>query len=473
MSDIPLTLNPDRLFPADPTVRGIARELYAQVENLPIISPHGHVPVEWLADDTPFTDPTTLLLTPDHYTNRLLHSVAGVELEQLGVPVGSPLSPEQSREAFRLFCSNWKVFRGTQVQFWFESQFVDVFGIDVRPSAATADRIYDTILERLGTDEYKPRALYKRFNIEALATTDDPCDDLAGHKRLAEDPTWDSRVVPTFRPDKYLEPARDGWADLTRKLGEVTGVEIGSYADHVEAMRIRRRYFVEHGAVSSDHSHRDARCERLDEAEAERLFGRALAGSITSEEGDALRRHMVNDQARLAVEDGLVMTLHPAVFRNHDTATFERYGADVGGDVPIPVEFASALQPILSAYGNADGFQLVVFTMDETVYSRELAPLAGWYRGMYIGAPWWFIDENDAMMRFRRATTGYGTLHKGSGFIDDTRAFCSIPARHDAARRVDSAYLAGLVAEHRITLDEAAETAVDLVVTQPKKAFKL
>lgn len=469
----PLTLHPDRLFPADPKTREIARELYARVADLPIISPHGHVPVQWLADDTPFTDPTTLLLTPDHYTNRLLHSVAGVELEDLGVPVGSPMSPEKSREAFRIFCSNWKVFRGTQVQFWFESQFVDVFGIDVRPSAETADRIYDQILERLGTDEYKPRALYKRFNIDFLATTDDPCDDLAGHQQLVDDPTWDSRVVPTFRPDKYLEPARAGWVELTKQLGGVAGVEIGSYADHLEAMRIRRRHFVDHGAVSSDHSHRDARCARLDDAEAERLFARALAGEITVDEGDALRAHMVNDQARLAVEDGLVMTLHPAVYRNHDTATHQRYGADVGGDVPLPVEFASALQPILSEYGNADGFQLVVFTMDETVYSRELAPLAGWYRGMYIGAPWWFIDENDAMMRFRRATTGYGTLHKGSGFIDDTRAFCSIPARHDAARRVDSAYLAGLVAEHRLSLDEAAETAVELVTTQPKRAFKL
>ena len=473
LSAIPLTLNPDRLFPADPTVRGIARELYGAVKDLPIISPHGHVPVDWLSENQPFTDPTTLLLTPDHYTNRLLHSVAGVELEQLGVPLGSPMDEAKSREAFRIFCSNWKVFRGTQVQFWFESQFVDVFGLDVRPSAETADHIYDTIVAALATDEYKPRALYKRFNIEALATTDDPCDDLAGHKKLVDDPTWDSRVVPTFRPDKYLEPARAGWVDLTKALAECAGIEVNSYADHVEAMRIRRQYFKDHGAVSSDHSHRDAGTARLEDADAERLFASALAGEITADEGDALRRHMINDQARLAVEDGLVMTLHPAVYRNHDEATFERYGADVGGDVPIAVEFASALQPLLSAYGNADGFQLVVFTMDETVYSRELAPLAGWYRGMYIGAPWWFIDENDAMMRFRRATTGYGTLHKGSGFIDDTRAFCSIPARHDAARRVDSAFLAGLVAEHRLSLDEAAETAVDLVTTQPKKAFKL
>lgn len=468
-----ITLHPDRLFPADERTRGIARELYAAVADLPIISPHGHVPVEWLADDEPFETPTTLLLTPDHYTNRLLHSIAGVELEQLGVPVGTPMTMDESREAFRLFAGNWDIFRGTQVQYWFETQFVDVFGIDLRPSAETSDAIHDHIADCLTRPEFRPRALFERFAIEALATTDDPCDSLEGHARLAADETWNARVMPTFRPDRYLEPARDGYAQLMDALGEAAGCEIGTYADHFEAMRIRRRYFVEHGAVSSDHSHRDARCERLDDTTAEALFAKALAGEITADEGDALRRHMVHDQARLAVEDGLVMTLHPAVVRNHDEAAFARYGADVGGDVPLAVEFAQSLQPILSAYGNADGFQMVAFTMDETVYSRELAPLAGWYRGFYVGAPWWFIDENDALLRFRRATTGYGSLRKGSGFIDDTRAFTSIPARHDAARRIDCAFLAGLVAEHRLAPDEAAEAAVDLVVAQPKRAFKL
>lgn len=468
-----LKLNPDRLFPADPETRKIARHLFEKIESLPIISPHGHVPIEWLADDIPFSDPTTLLLTPDHYTNRMLHSVAGVELSDLGVPVGSEMSPEKSRAAFRIFCENWHIFRGTQVQFWFASQFADVFGVDVRPSAETADQIYDKISECLASPEYTPRALYRRFNIEALATTDDPCDDLAGHKKLRDDATWDGRVVPTFRPDKYLEPAREDWVESTEALGRAADVEIGSYADHVEAMRIRRNYFKENGAVSSDHSHRDACCRRLSDADAEKLFAKALSRDITTEEADALREHMVNDQARLAVEDGLVMTIHPAVYRNHDSDAFARYGADVGGDVPMKAEFVNALQPILDAYGNHENFQIVAFTMDETTFSRELAPLAGWYRGFYVGAPWWFIDENDAMMRYRQSTTGYGTLYKGSGFVDDTRAFCSIPARHDAARRVDVSFLANLVSTHRIELDEAEELAVQLVSDQPKHAFKL
>ncbi|HJE50510.1 MAG TPA: glucuronate isomerase [Tessaracoccus flavescens] len=473
MNPAPLSPHPDRLLPADPGTREIARELYQAVADLPIVSPHGHVPAEWLADNQPFTDPTTLLLTPDHYTNRMLHSAGGVDLEDLGVPVGTPLTEEQARAGFRRLCDNWKFLRGTPVQFWFESEFHDVFGVKVRPSAETADQIYDQIAECLTQDDFLPRALYKKFNIEVMATTDDPCSDLAAHQKLANDPTWDGRVVPTFRPDAYLESARPGWRELTANLAKVTDVDIHDYASHLEAMRVRRQFFKDNGAVSTDHSHADAGTARLSDADAEKYFQAALAGEIAQPEADALRRHMLNDQAKLAVDDGLVMTLHPAVYRNHDSDAQARFGADVGGDVPYAVEFTRALQPMLDAYGNADGFHLVVFTMDESVYSRELAPLAGWYRGLYVGAPWWFIDETDAIMRYRRSVTGYAGFAKTSGFIDDTRAFCSIPARHDVARRVDSAFLAGLVAEHRLAMDEALETAVDLVSALPKKVFKL
>lgn len=266
MSPMPLSPHPDRLLPADPGVRDIARELYAAVKDLPIISPHGHVPVEWLAEDTPFTDPTTLLLTPDHYTNRMLHSAGGVDLADLGVPVGTPLSEERSRAAFRLLCENWRYLRGTPVQFWFESEFHDVFGVTVRPSAETADQIYDQIADCLTRPEFTPRALYRRFGIEALATTDDPCSDLASHTALAADPEWDGRVVPTFRPDAYLEPARPAWRQLTAALADAADVDITDYASHVEAMRVRRQFFKDRGAVSTDHSHADAGTARLSDA---------------------------------------------------------------------------------------------------------------------------------------------------------------------------------------------------------------
>ena len=473
MSPKPLELHPDRLFPADPAVRKIARELYEEEQKHPIISPHGHVPPQWLADNEPFTDPTTMLLTPDHYTNRILHSVAGVELKDLGVPVGSPMTPEKSREAWRLFCKNWWVFRGTAVQFWFESEFYDVFGIRVRPSEETADEIYDQINEALTTEEFLPRSLYHRFNLAVLATTDDPCDDLKYHKQLADDPSWDGRVIPTFRPAAYLEPARATFKELTEKLGETADQDVSTYAGHVEAMRKRRLYFKEHGAVSSDHSHRDPGTARLSDSEAENLYSQALAGKISPEDGDRLRRHMINDQARLATEDGLVMTMHPAVYRNHDEQAFADYGADVGGDIPIKVEYTRNLQPMLTEYGNHPNFQLVAFTMDQDVFQRELAALAGYYRSVYVGAPWWFIDDADAITRYREQVTPYGTFYKTSGMIDDTRAFASIPARHDVARRVDAGYLARLVAEHRLDMDVALEIAADLVSTIPSRAFKV
>ena len=466
-----LELHPDRLLPPDAVTRDIARRLYDEVRDLPIISPHGHVPPQWLADDVPFGDPTSLLITPDHYVTRMLHS-RGVELGDLGVG-RSELTPEQSRHAFRILCSHWKVYRGTPVRFWLESELADIFGVSLVPSAATADAIYDAIAEKLATPEFRPRALYKRFDIELIATTDDPCDDLRHHIKLANDHTWDGKVAPTFRPDRYLEPATSAWNGLTDNLAQASGVDTGTYAGWVAAMENRRAFFKANGAVSADHSHRDARVEPIEDAEAERLYALARSGQISVEEGNTLRRNFMFQQARMACEDALVMTLHPAVYRNHHTPTFERYGADVGADIPVAVEFANAVQPMLSAFGTAPNFQVIFFTIDETVYSRELAPLAGFYPSVYIGAPWWFIDAPEAMNRYRKAVTETAGFTRTSGFIDDTRAFLSIPARHDTNRRMDSGFLAQMVADHRLTMDEALETAYDLVVTCPREAFRL
>ena len=401
----------------------------------------------------------------------MLHA-NGVPLSDLGVGQ-KDFSAEQSRNAFRLLCSNWKAYRGTPVKFWFESELADIFDVKLMPSAETADAIYDQIAATIAKPEFRPRALYKKFNIEFIATTDDPVDDLRFHEQLANDPAWDGKMVPTFRPDKYLEPAAEAWGGLVDKLGEAAGIDTGDYAGYIAAMENRRAFFKAHGAVSSDHSHRDARTDRLEEAEATRIYAAARKGEASLEESTALRRHLVFEQARMASEDGMVMTMHPAVSRNHHTPSSEKYGADVGADIPVAIEFTEALRPALNAFGTNPNFQLVVFTIDETVYSRELAPLAGFYPSVYVGAPWWFIDSPDAIRRYRRAVTETAGFSRTSGFIDDTRAFCSIPARHDMNRRLDSGFLAELVSEHRLTMDEALETAYDLVVTNPRKAFKL
>ncbi len=467
----PLTLNPDRLFPAEPQTRAVARKLYEQIKDLPILSPHGHVPPAWIADDIPFPDPTNLLLTPDHYVNRIMHG-QGVDLTDLGVPMGrTDFSADQARNAWRIFCKHWYLYRGTPMKFWMEAELVDIFGVTVRPSEETADQIYDQIAEKLTQPEYRPRALMDRFDIEFIATTDDPLDDLEHHAKIRDDSSFTRTVVPTFRPDKYLEPARDGWNGLMDALAEKTGIDTGSFAGWVEAMENRRAFFKSMGAISTDHSHDDMGAEPLDNVED--VYTKARRGEASVEERTALRKAFMFEQARMASEDGLVMTLHPAVARNHHQATFETFGADVGADIPMPIEVVKNLQPLLNAFGTHPNFRVILFGMDETVYSREVGPLAGFYPSVYVGPPWWFIDAPDAIKRWRKAVTEYGTFYKTTGFIDDTRAFMSIPARHDLARRCDVAHLAELVVEGRLELDEAEQTAFDLTATLPRKAFNI
>jgi glucuronate isomerase len=466
-----MALHPDRLLPADPQERAIAQRIYAAVRDLPLICPHGHVDPRVLLDDEAFADPTTLLIAPDHYLTRLLHA-DGVPLDALGVGAG-PLSEAASRRAWRLLCEHWPVLRATPVRYWLEAELAEIFGVDLVPSAATADAIYDQIAVALAQPRFRPRALYERFGISVLATTDDPSADLAAHAALAADPSWTGRVIPTFRPDAYLEPANAGWTEAIARLGAAADLDTDHYAGYLNALAQRRRYFIEHGAVSADHSHPDARTDPLDPAQASRIYRAALSGGASGAEATAFRRHMLWEMARMSCEDGLVMTLHPGVRRNHHRPTFERYGSDVGADIPIQVEFTDALRPLLESFGTVPGFQLVIFTLDETVWSRELAPLAGFYPSVYIGVPWWFLDAPDAIRRFRAAVSETAGFARTSGFVDDTRAFCSIPARHDMSRRVEAGYLARLVAEHRLSPDEAIETAVDLVADQPRRAFKL
>lgn len=466
-----LTLHPHRLLPADPGVRGIAARLYEAVRDLPIISPHGHVDPAVLLHDEPFADPTSLLIQPDHYVTRLLHA-GGVALADLGVGEG-PLPADGARRAWRLLCANWQVFRGTPVRYWFDSELAGIFGITQRPTAANADAVYDAIAGRLAEPEFRPRALLRRFDVSVLATTDDPADSLRAHAALAQDPGVVTRVLPTFRPDRFLEPAQAGWADAVKQLGLVAGVDVGDYAGYLEALADRRRHFRAHGAVSADHSHADARAEPLDPSEARRIYGEALDGRATTAEATAFRRSMVFEMARMSCEDGLVMTLHPGIRRNHHPDTLARFGADSGADIPVAVEFTRALQPLLERFGTHPDFHLVLFTVDADVFSREIAPLAGFYPSVYAGAPWWFLDNPAAIRSFQRDVTGIAGFGKLSGFIDDTRAFCSIPARHDMSRRLDAGYLAGLVAEHRLAEDEAQETITALVSEQPRKVFKL
>ncbi len=463
------SFHPDRLLPADPAVRGIAQRLLAHVEELPIISPHGHLDPGMFVDNAPFPDPTALLISPDHYVTRLLHS-AGVELAEVGVG-GHKCDP---RAAWRVFCDHWHLFAGTASGYWLEQEFAHVFGIDPdRLGADSADAIYDELAAILERPDFRPRALAERFDLEVLATTDDPLDDLEAHQQLAADPTFSTRLLPTFRPDAYTKMYKPDFADQVDRLIAAAGEGKTGYEGYLTALRNRRAYFQEHGATSSDHGTHNAESTPLSPEDAQRLFDRGRAGTATFAEALAFEANMTYRFAEMAQEDGMVMTLHPGVFRNHSTSTFNKYGADTGHDIPFQMEYTFALQPLLNDFGENPDFHFVLFTMDETVFSREIAPLAGYYPSVYAGAPWWFIDEIDAMARFRSATTGTTGFSRYSGFIDDTRAYCSIPARHNTSRRVEAGYLARLVAEHRLSEDRAADITVDLIDASPRRVFKL
>ncbi|HEV7183712.1 MAG: glucuronate isomerase [Actinomycetales bacterium] len=467
-----LAPHPDRLFPADPGERALARRLYATVADAPLYSPHGHVEARMLLDDEPFTDPAALLITSDHYVTRMLHAV-GVPLEELGLSRNGAAPTVSGRAIWRRLCENWDAFLGTPVRFWFESEFSEVFGLTTQPSAADADDLYDELSEALARPEFRPRALFDRFRIAVLATTDDPADDLAAHLELRADPTFTGRVLPTFRADRYMHPDEPTWAARLDALAERSRIDTSTYAGLLEALRARRQAFRAAGGTATDTGVLDTGSEPLDAAEAERIHRSGLDGSLTATEAVAYRRNMLYRLAEMASDDGLVMQLHPGVIRNHHRPTFDAYGPDTGHDLPAVGSFTAPLTPLLRDFGTNPTFRLVLFTVDETTFSREIAPLAGFYPSVYAGAPWWFLDTPAAILRYRQAITDSAGFTKTSGFIDDTRAFCSIPARHDMSRRVDSSYLASLVTTHQLGEEDAFAVAARLVSDIPRATFRL
>ena len=452
----PLTLHPDRLFPADPSTRDVARRLYETVRDLPIVSPHGHTDPKWFADDEPFADPSTLLIVPDHYVFRMLYS-QGVALEDLGVPRRDGGATEtDARAIWHRFASHYHLFRGTPTRIWLDHVFSSVFDIDERLTLESADRYYDRIAACLAKPEFRPRALFERFNIEVIATTETPLDRLDHHRTIRAS-GWKGR----------------GFTENVAQFGAVTGENTTTWKGYLAAHRSRREFFKSMGATSTDHGHPTALTCDHGTAECQRLLDRALAGTITAAEAEEFRGQMLTEMAQMSVDDGLVMQIHPGSFRNHNPSVFAKFGRDKGADIPTRTDYVRALKPLLDRFGNEKRLTVVLFTLDETAYSRELAPLAGHYPILKLGPPWWFYDSPGGMQRFREQAIETAGFYNTVGFNDDTRAFMSIPARHDVARRMDCRFLATLVVEHKVDEDEAFELAPLLAYGFAKSAYKL
>ena len=463
-------MNDDRLFPAEPTTRAIARRLFQEVRGLPILSPHGHTDPRWFAENKPFPNPAALFIQPDHYIFRMLYS-QGIPLESLGIPQEDGKESADPREVWRIFARHYYLYRGTPTRLWMDYALENVFGLTERLSAANADEFYGAIEKKLQTPEFLPRALFERFNIEVLATTDSAFDSLEYHWAIKAS-GWKGRVVPTFRPDAVVDAEFLGFQDNLKKLGEVSGEDVSNWKGYLAALRSRRAFFKKNGATATDHGHLTAQTADLPLAEAERLYQRIFSGRMQPGDVELFQAQMLTEMAGMSVEDGLTMQLHPGAIRNYNAAVYEKFGRDKGAGIPSPTEYVRALRPLLSKYGNEPNLTLILFTLDETTYSRELAPLAGHFPSVKLGPPWWFLDSPEGMMRFREAATETAGFYNTVGFNDDTRAFLSIPARHDVARRVDCAFLARLVAEHRLDEAEAFEVVKDLTVNLVRKAYK-
>ncbi len=467
----PLTLHPDRLFPADPATRSVARALYGTVSGLPIVSPHGHTDPQWFAGNANFGNATELLLVPDHYVFRMLYS-QGVPMEALGVG-GALVDP---RAAWRLFAERYHVFRGTPSRMWLDWVFAEVFGMGVRLDGGTSDLYFDTITEALASEAFRPRALFERFNIEMIATTESPLDSLEHHAAIRTS-GWQGKVITAYRPDPVVDPeftdANGGFRENLKTFSDLTGEDCLSWTGYLAAHRQRRAFFATMGATSTDHGHPTALTADLGAGEAEALFRKVSAGTFTAEDAELFRAQMLTEMAAMSIDDGLVMQIHPGALRNHNARVFETFGRDKGADIPTRTEYVRALKPLLDRFGNDTRLSVILFTLDESTYARELAPLAGHYPCLKLGPAWWFHDSPEGMRRFRHATTETAGFCNTVGFNDDTRAFLSIPARHDVARRIDCGFLAELVMEHRIEDWEAAELAQDLTYNLVKQAYKL
>jgi glucuronate isomerase len=464
-------LDKNRLFPSEGTARTVAAKLYESVHDLPIISPHGHTDPRWFAENKPFPNPAALFIQPDHYIFRMLYS-QGVTLESLGIPQLDGKENADPREVWRIFARNYYLFRGTPTRLWIDYAFKENFGLTERLSPENADEYYDIIDKKLQTPEFLPRALFEKFNIEALSTTDAAFDTLEYHQQIKAS-GWKGRVLPTFRPDAVVDAEYTGFQENLKKLGEVSGEDVSTWKGYLAALRSRRAYFKKNGATATDHGHLTAQTADLPLAEAEKLYSRIYSGNTHPGDVELFQAQMLTELAGMSVEDGLTMQIHPGSVRNYNKQVYEKFGRDKGADIPSPTEYVRALRPLLSKYGNEPNFTLILFTLDETVFTRELAPLAGHFPSVKLGPPWWFLDSPEGMMRFRETATETAGFYNTVGFNDDTRAFLSIPARHDVARRVDCAFLGRLVAEHRLEESEAFEVIQDLTVNLVRKAYKL
>jgi glucuronate isomerase len=461
-----------RFLSPDSPSHQVANDLYQATKNLPLICPHGHVDPALLSNpDYQWGTPVDVLIIPDHYIFRMLYS-QGIQLESLGIPTQKSAVETDHRKIWQIVCDHWYLFRGTPTGVWLRDELREIFGVEQKINSQNAQTIYDALSERLNSPEFHPRQLFKQFNIEVLATTDSATDTLSHHQAI-RDSGWDGRIVPTFRPDAVVDIGQPDWQAQIESLSQVSGVNIKDFNSYIQALEQRRAFFKSMGATATDHAAQTAYSAWLNKAEVEAIFQQGLTGQVSAQDAQRFIGHMHMEFARMSTEDGLVMQLHIGSYRNHNQIIFDRFGANMGADIPLASEFTRQLHPLLNEFGNHPDLKLILFTLDETTYSRELAPLAGHYPALRLGPPWWFFDSLNGMRYYFEKVIETAGLYNTAGFNDDTRAYPSIPIRHDLWRRASANWLGTLVNQRIIDEDDAHEMMVDMAYGLAKRTYKL
>lgn len=451
----------------------IAQDLFESVGELPLICPHGHVPPQLFStENEKFDNPAELFITSDHYVLRMLLS-QGVRCQDLGIQGVSDESyisaPEQ---IWQIFCDHYHLFDGTPTGLWIENILAMVFGIMKKPDSENAIELYQQMAQSLRSASFNLRKLFQKFNIEVLCTTDDVTDSLNVHQEISQ-AGWQGRILPTLRMDRVVDIQHPTWPDHIQALSSFTHQEIVDYRSFIWAIEKRRTDYQALGCKASDLSLKTPYTCQLSNQKSEEFFQLGLKKQITDDEALQFKGQLILELARMSAEDGMVMQLRAGIYRNHSPGIFQELGPDMGFDIPVKVEWTQNLKPLLDAYGMDTNLCLILFTLDESNYARELAPIAGAYPAIKLGPPWWFNDSPQGIRRYFDSVMETAGFENTVGFNDDARNFLSIPARHDLWRRISALWLADLVQNGQLSGSDARKRMADLAYGLAKSGYRL
>ncbi len=447
----------DRLFPADLSTRMLARRLYESVRGLPLVCSGVVADPSWFAENPALPDPAQVFVQSDRQVWAILRG-HGVAPGQLGVADDGASIAGDPASVWKVFAANYHAFRGTPTRLWHDHAFSTLFGLNERLSADNSDRFYTRVAECLAKPEFRPRALFQRFNIELLSALATPFDSLDPY--LAARGSLKGRLVPTYCPDRLVDANNPGFITALDRFAELTSTDAWTWKGYLDAHRQRRAQFKSAGALAISQFALAARTADLPAEDAEKLFAKIVSRDFSPAEGDLFRAQMATEMARMSLDDGLVLQLHLDTPPVHDPEQ----------KVPPPMPSVDGLLPLLQRFRGEPGLRVVACQDGLSAQADELARLASEYACLFVSAGG--SGGSEPMRRFRAMSFQNAAFYKTLNALQGQR-FIALAALTDAIRRLDCAFLAEFVVAHRLDEDEAHAMAKDVAYGISKKVYHL